>query len=60
MSHTFGDTRGRRKSPSAPPPSLDTLKQRALEGRADLKTARLEEEQESAGVALAKAEASRT
>lgn len=40
----------------APPTSLDTLKQQALEGRADLKTARLEEEQESAGIALAKAE----
>lgn len=40
-----------------PPASLDALKQQALENRADLKTARLEEEQESAGIALAKAEA---
>lgn len=41
----------------APPPALDALKHQALEGRADLKTARLEEEQESAGIALAKAQA---
>ena len=41
----------------APLPALDTLKQEALENRADLKSARLEEEQESAGIALAKAEA---
>ncbi len=41
----------------APPPPLDALKQQALENRADLKTAHLEEEQESAGVALAKAAA---
>ena len=41
----------------APLPPLDMLKQQALENRADLKTARLEEEQESAGIALAKAEA---
>lgn len=40
----------------APLPSLDMLKQQALHNRADLKTARLEEEQESAGIALAKAE----
>lgn len=37
--------------------SLDALKQQALESRADLKAARLEEEQEAAGVSLAKAEA---
>ena len=44
---------------SAPAPlaTLDALKQLALENRADLKSARLEEEQESAGIALAKAEA---
>jgi len=41
----------------APPPPLDALKQQALENRADLKTAHLEEEQESAGIALAKAAA---
>lgn len=42
----------------APIPSdLSTLKQQALENRADLKTVRLEEEQEAAGVELAKAEA---
>jgi cobalt-zinc-cadmium efflux system outer membrane protein len=42
-----------------PPPqplSLDELKKHALENRPDLQVARLEEEQESAGVALAKAE----
>jgi len=38
-------------------PSLDVLKQQALENRADLKSARLEEEQRNAGVALARAEA---
>ena len=44
---------------SAPAPlaTLDALKQQALENRADLKSTRLEEEQESAGIALAKAEA---
>jgi cobalt-zinc-cadmium efflux system outer membrane protein len=36
---------------------LETLKRDALENRADLKTARLEEEQEAAGIHLAKAEA---
>ncbi|QNI35841.1 TolC family protein [Edaphobacter albus] len=36
---------------------LDALKQKALESRADLKAARMEEEQEVAGIALAKAEA---
>jgi len=36
---------------------LETLKRDALENRADLKTARLEEEQEAAGIDLAKAEA---
>ncbi|HTF67757.1 MAG TPA: TolC family protein [Edaphobacter sp.] len=36
---------------------LDALKQRALENRPDLKTARLEEEQQTAGIALARAEA---
>jgi cobalt-zinc-cadmium efflux system outer membrane protein len=36
---------------------LVTLKRAALENRADLKTARLEEEQEAAGIDLAKAEA---
>jgi cobalt-zinc-cadmium efflux system outer membrane protein len=39
------------------PASLDTLKQEALENRADLKSARFEEEQEAAGITLAKAEA---
>ena len=41
----------------AAPASLDTLKQVALENRADLKSARLEEEQEAAGIVLAKADA---
>lgn len=36
---------------------LDTLKREALENRADLKTARLEEQQEAAGIDLAEAEA---
>jgi cobalt-zinc-cadmium efflux system outer membrane protein len=36
---------------------LDALKQEALENRPDLKTARLEEDQQTAGIALAKAEA---
>jgi cobalt-zinc-cadmium efflux system outer membrane protein len=43
-----------------PAPALmdpDTLKRDALENRADLKAARLEEEQEAAGIDLAKAEA---
>lgn len=43
--------------PSLAPTSLDALKQRAIENRADLKAARLEEEQQAAGVTLAKAEA---
>jgi cobalt-zinc-cadmium efflux system outer membrane protein len=38
------------------PLSLDELKKQALENRPDLQIARLEEEQESAGVELAKAE----
>ena len=38
-------------------PSLDTLKQQALENRADLKSVRLEEDQQNAGIALARAEA---
>lgn len=42
---------------SAPTPSsLEALKQQALENRADLKSARLEEDQEAAGIALVKAE----
>jgi outer membrane protein, heavy metal efflux system len=43
--------------PAPSSPDLDTLKRQALENRADLKTARLEEEQEAAGIDLAKAEA---
>ncbi|HTF68787.1 MAG TPA: TolC family protein [Edaphobacter sp.] len=43
--------------PAPVPTDLDTLKREALENRADLKTARLEEEQEVAGIELAKAEA---
>ena len=43
--------------PVPAPMELDTLKREALENRADLKTARLEEEQEAAGIDLAKAEA---
>ncbi len=43
--------------PAPPPSDLSTLKRQALENRADLKTVRLEEEQEAAGVDLAKAEA---
>jgi len=42
--------------PLPPTRSLDLLKQQALQNRADLKGARLEEEQQSAGIALAKAE----
>ena len=42
----------------APPPiDLDSLKRSALENRSDLKTARLEEEQQAAGVDLARSEA---
>ena len=40
-----------------PLPALETLKQQALEKRPDLMSARLQEEQEAAGIALAKAEA---
>jgi len=43
--------------PAPAPMDLVTLKRAALENRADLKTARLEEEQEAAGIDLAKAEA---
>jgi len=43
--------------PASAPTELDLLKQEALTNRADLKSARLEEEQEAAGVELAKAEA---
>jgi len=39
------------------PPSLGELKKHALENRPDLQVARLEEERESAGVTLSKAEA---
>jgi outer membrane protein, heavy metal efflux system len=39
------------------PADLDTLKREGVENRGDLKAARLEEEQEAAGIALAKAEA---
>jgi cobalt-zinc-cadmium efflux system outer membrane protein len=43
--------------PAPAPMDPDTLKRDALKNRADLKTARLEEEQEAAGIELAKAEA---
>lgn len=43
--------------PAPAPMDSDTLKRDALENRADLKTARLEEEREEAGIELAKAEA---
>jgi len=43
--------------PAPAPMDSDTLKRDALANRADLKTARLEEEQEAAGIDLAKAEA---
>lgn len=43
--------------PAPSPMDLDTLKREALENRADLKVARLEEEQEAAEIDLAKAEA---
>jgi cobalt-zinc-cadmium efflux system outer membrane protein len=43
-------------SGAAPASTLDDLKQRALSNRADLKSARLEEEVQSAAVDLAKAE----
>jgi cobalt-zinc-cadmium efflux system outer membrane protein len=42
---------------AAAPADLDTLKREGLENRGDLKAARLEEEQEAAGIALAEAEA---
>jgi outer membrane protein, heavy metal efflux system len=44
-------------TPAQAPTDSDTLKQDALANRGDLKTARLEEEQEAAGIDLAKAEA---
>jgi cobalt-zinc-cadmium efflux system outer membrane protein len=43
--------------PTPAPIDLDNLKREALENRADLKTSRLEEKQEAAGVDLARAEA---
>ncbi len=43
--------------PLPPPIDLNTLERDALENRADLKTAHLEEEQEAAGIDLARAEA---
>jgi outer membrane protein, heavy metal efflux system len=43
--------------PAPPPMDPDTLKRDALANRADLKTARIEEEQDAAGTDLAKAEA---
>jgi cobalt-zinc-cadmium efflux system outer membrane protein len=43
--------------PAQAPTGSDTLKRDALANRGDLKTARLEEEQEAAGIDLAKAEA---
>jgi outer membrane protein, heavy metal efflux system len=43
--------------PAPAPVELDALRQKALQDRADLKMARLSEEQEAAGIALAKAEA---
>jgi len=43
--------------PAQAPMDSDTLKRDALANRADLKTARLEEEQDAAGIDLAKAEA---
>jgi cobalt-zinc-cadmium efflux system outer membrane protein len=43
--------------PAPAPSDPDTLKRGALENRADLKAARLEEERENAGIDLAKAEA---
>jgi len=42
--------------PVPKPLPLDALQEKALENRADLKSARIEEEQQAAGVALAKAE----
>ncbi len=43
--------------PAPAPADLETLKRSALENRADLKTARLEEDQEAAGIQLARADA---
>jgi outer membrane protein, heavy metal efflux system len=43
--------------PAPAPMDSDTLKRDALANRADLKTARIEEEQDAAGIDLAKAEA---
>jgi cobalt-zinc-cadmium efflux system outer membrane protein len=43
--------------PAPTPIDLDALKREALENRSDLKTARLEEERQAAGVDLARAEA---
>ena len=43
--------------PARTPIDLDALKREALENRSDLKTARLEEEQQASGVDLARAEA---
>jgi cobalt-zinc-cadmium efflux system outer membrane protein len=43
--------------PAQTPTDSDTLKRDALANRADLKTARLEEEQDAAGIDLAKADA---
>jgi outer membrane protein, heavy metal efflux system len=44
-------------TPASGPADLDALKHDALENRADLKTARLEEQQEAAGIDLARADA---
>jgi cobalt-zinc-cadmium efflux system outer membrane protein len=44
-------------TPAPTPIDLDALKREALENRSDLKTARLEEEQQASGVDLARAEA---
>jgi cobalt-zinc-cadmium efflux system outer membrane protein len=43
--------------PAPTPIDLDTLKRNALENRSDIKTARLEEEQQAVGIELARAEA---
>jgi len=44
-------------TPAPTPIDLDALKREALEDRSDLKTARLEEEQQASGIDLARAEA---
>jgi outer membrane protein, heavy metal efflux system len=44
-------------TPAPTPIDLDALKREALENRSDLKTARLEEEQQASGIDLARAEA---